>query len=38
VIEALADVYDRRREFPAYRFVSQAPFLRHFSARFEPVR
>ena len=36
VIEAILDVFERRGSLRGYRIVSQAPFLRHFTARFEP--
>jgi len=36
VIEAILQVYDRRESIGGYRIVQQPPFLRHFSARFEP--
>jgi len=37
VIEAMAELYRRRERLRAFRIVEQAPFLRHFTARFEPV-
>jgi tyrosine phenol-lyase len=37
VIEAIVDVWRRREEIGGYRFVEQAPILRHFTARFEPL-
>jgi len=37
VIEVMAKVYAERDSLPAYRIVEQAPFLRHFSAKLEPV-
>jgi tryptophanase len=37
VVEALAELYRRRDELRAFRIVEQAPFLRHFTARFEPA-
>jgi tryptophanase len=33
----IQDVYQRRREIGGFRFTHQAPVLRHFSARFEPL-
>lgn len=36
VIEAILQVNDRRNSIPGYRITHQPPFLRHFSARFEP--
>jgi tyrosine phenol-lyase len=37
VIEVLAEVYARRRSMQGYRLVYEAPMLRHFTARLEPV-
>jgi len=37
VIEAILEVYKRRETIRGYRIVWQAPFLRHFTARFEPL-
>jgi tryptophanase len=37
VIEACAAVAEHAHELPGYRIVSEAPQLRHFTARFEPV-
>ena len=37
VIEVVAAVHERRAALEAFRFVSQAPFLRHFSARYAPA-
>jgi tryptophanase len=36
VIEAVLNVYERRDEVRGYRMIEQAPFLRHFTARFAP--
>jgi tyrosine phenol-lyase len=36
VIEAILQVYERREMIRGYSIVYQPPFLRHFSARFEP--
>ena len=37
VVEAILQVYDRRESIGGYQIVSQPKFLRHFTARFEPV-
>lgn len=37
VSEVMGDVFDRRERFAGLRMVSQAPPLRHFTARFQPV-
>jgi len=37
VAEVAARVWERRTCLPGYRIVEQAPFLRHFSCRFEPL-
>ena len=37
VIEVVTKVWEERESLPAYRIVEQAPFLRHFSAKLEPV-
>lgn len=37
VVEAILQVYEHRDSIPGYRIVSQPKFLRHFTARFEPV-
>jgi tryptophanase len=37
VVEAILQVWQRRGEVRGYRFREQAPLLRHFTARFEPV-
>ncbi|HSM61788.1 MAG TPA: tryptophanase [Longimicrobiales bacterium] len=37
LVDVMAAVYARRGEIGGFRFVEQAPVLRHFSARFEPV-
>jgi len=37
VVEAILAVYERRESIGGYRIVSQPKFLRHFTARFEPV-
>jgi tyrosine phenol-lyase len=37
VVEAILNVWVRRDAVRGYRFVEQAPFLRHFTAKFEPI-
>jgi tyrosine phenol-lyase len=37
VVEAILQVWSRRTEVRGYRFSEQAPFLRHFTARFEEI-
>jgi tryptophanase len=37
VVEAILNVWERRAEVRGLRFTEQAPFLRHFTARFEPL-
>ncbi len=38
VIEVVIKAFQERESLPAYRIVEQAPFLRHFSAKLEPVQ
>ena len=37
VIEAVLEINARRESLRGYRITQQAPFLRHFTARFEPL-
>lgn len=37
VVEVICDVWRRRDQLRGYRFTWQAPTLRHFTARFEPL-
>ncbi len=37
VIEVVTQVFEERASLPGYRIVEQAPFLRHFSAKLEPI-
>jgi len=37
VVEVILEVNARKAAFPGYRITYQAPFLRHFTARFEPL-
>jgi tryptophanase len=37
VAEALEEVNATRHELPGYRFTHEAPVLRHFTSRFEPI-
>lgn len=37
VVEAILEVWRRRERVGGYRLIHQAPFLRHFTARFEPL-
>ncbi|HET9789144.1 MAG TPA: hypothetical protein VFP47_18555, partial [Pyrinomonadaceae bacterium] len=37
VIEAILKVYERRDTIGGYHIISAPAFLRHFTARFEPV-
>jgi tryptophanase len=38
VVEAILNVWQRRADVRGYRFTEQAPFLRHFTARFQPLK
>jgi tryptophanase len=37
VVEAILNVWQRRAAVRGFRFIEQAPFLRHFTARFAPL-
>jgi tyrosine phenol-lyase len=37
VIEAIAEVVARRKGLPGYRIIEEAPMLRHFTAKFQPI-
>ncbi|MEO8032442.1 MAG: tryptophanase [Gemmatimonadota bacterium] len=37
VVEAVVNVWNRRKDVKGYRFTEQAPWLRHFTAKFEPL-
>ncbi len=38
LIEVITEVYKRRNNLKGYKITYEAPMLRHFTARFEPVR
>ncbi len=38
VIECVAEVFDRRKNLSGYKITYEAPQLRHFTARFEPLK
>ena len=37
VLEVAKEVFDKKDQIPGYRITEQPPFLRHFTAKFEPV-
>jgi len=37
VIEVMREIYDSRNELNGYKITKQPPFLRHFTADFEPI-
>jgi tryptophanase len=38
VLEVFADLLAERDRIPGYRITWEPPYLRHFTAHFEPVR
>jgi tryptophanase len=38
VVQVMARVYERRKNLPGYRLTYAPELLRHFTARFEPIR
>jgi tyrosine phenol-lyase len=38
VIEAIIEVFNNRDNLPGYRITEEPPMLRHFTAKFEPIR
>jgi tryptophanase len=38
VLEVVLEVFSKRKTLKGYNIVYQAPMLRHFTARFEPVK
>jgi tryptophanase len=37
LIEVVSEVYNRRKDLKGYKIIYEAPILRHFTAKFEPV-
>ena len=37
LIEVIIEVYKNRDKLKGYKFTYEAPMLRHFTARFEPI-
>ncbi|MGQ9643576.1 MAG: tryptophanase [Ignavibacterium sp.] len=37
LIEVISEVYNRRKDLKGYRITYEAPMLRHFTAKFEPI-
>jgi len=38
VVDIMKNIWERRESIGGYRIIKQPPFLRHFSAHFEPVK
>ena len=38
VIEVVVECFERRGDFPGYRIIEEPPMLRHFTAKFAPIR
>ncbi|MBP9581188.1 MAG: tyrosine phenol-lyase, partial [Ignavibacterium sp.] len=38
LIEVIIEVFKNRDKLKGYKFTYEAPMLRHFTARFEPIR
>lgn len=38
VIEVVIELWQKRKELPGYKITCEAPLLRHFTAKFEPVK
>lgn len=37
LIEVISEVYNRRKDLKGYKIIYEAPILRHFTAKFEPL-
>jgi tryptophanase len=37
LIEVISEVYNRRKDLKGYKIIYEAPILRHFTAKFEPI-
>lgn len=37
LIEVISEVYNRRKDLKGYKIIYEAPMLRHFTAKFEPI-